>query len=225
MTSELLQKLFSYTDTVEFNGVLLYMRLPSEQEFQDAQKKALLDARRLRKALRDPSTEDFLLYIDPVYDLSKDQLIQELIQLGMRSVIRTYLATTPKPALPKLSDFPSQEEQENYVAAEEERETQYNESLQAYVADWEKNYRASLQQKSIEEIRELYRLAKTDIVCEDRFARQFETYLLVASLYTDPTYTTKAFTVEEFQHVPRAFRDVCLKVYNKLQLSSEDLKK
>lgn len=224
-TAELLQKLFNVTTSFTYKGFTFYLKLPIEQVYEDTRKKALLESRKLRKELRDPNSNASLLYLDEIEDFSRDQLIQALVNTTARKVARTYVINNPKPALPKLSDFPTQEEQEEYVAAEEERDRVYREQLQQYLESWEKEYRDQLQSWSVEQLRSTYRQARVDELCETEFQRWFEYALLAYSVYLDEKCTQLAFTPEDIRQTSKDFLDQALQALSQLQFTDEELKK
>lgn len=225
MEKELLKKLFSYTTTVDYRGTTFYLRLPSVQVVEQARKEALLRSNALRRALRNPDSEEYLVYIDPALDYTKDQLITYCLAKGLLDAAREYRQRTPKPALPKLPDYPTQEQQEEYEVAAQERETQYMEGLKAYLLDYEREYRQALEQRTQEQLFEEYRKMRTDEVCTDTFNRTFETKLMVASVFLDSAHTIPAFTEEEYAALPQAVRALFEQALSNISLTDDDLKK
>jgi hypothetical protein len=124
-TTQLMEKLFKWKGVVDYDGMQFYVRVVSDAVIEDARRFALLESRKLRKALRDTASDDYLIHIDLVHDLSDEDLRLSVINLSSRDVAREYVNLNPKSVLEPLGDYPTQEEQEQYEEAKERREIDY----------------------------------------------------------------------------------------------------
>lgn len=226
MSVELIAKLFRFKRKIEYvGGVELYMRIPGDQVIDDARTYALLESRKLRRDLRDPASDVFIIHLDGIEDLSNDELLTGCTALAMRDVMRDFVNSTPKPALPELGDYPTQEDQEIFTAAKIERETSYNEDMRLHVDGWRTSFVKSLTKMDDARLRAMYRKLRTDRVCEESFGVEFEHAILAASLFLDEACTQSAFSPSEFKNVPTEFKSFVRDQYNDLSLNGEELKK
>lgn len=226
MTNELVQKLFAYKKEVAVNDdVLVYMRIPGDQVVEDARNAALLESRKLRRELRNPESDAYLLHIDAMEDLEDDDLIQACANLAVRDVMRDFVNANPKASLPELSDYPTQAEQEEYAAAKVERENEYLRSLQAYVEDWRKSYTSGLRKQNRDKLKNAFHKLKTDRVCEEKFSEMFEDLIIVEAIFADADCKQRAFTVAEFNNLPSVVKNRLRSEFSTLSISGEDIKK
>jgi len=224
-TEDLLSKLFRFKKTFTYRDVTFYQRVVTDQVIEDSRKAALLESRKLRHSLRNPSTDDYLVFIDPMEDLTDDELIASIVYMASREVMRDYIQRTPRPILEPLGDYPGQEEQENREAALEEREEQYIKDMQEYIEKWSEEFTTTLKARTRAQLAALYRRHRTDGVCEERFTEEFEDRVFAASLYTDDTYKKRLFSsVDEYRQLPVDVRAKVREEYDTITLTQEDIK-
>jgi hypothetical protein len=225
MSTDMIARLFKFKKQLVYGDVTLYMRIPGDQKVDDIRNESLLASRRLRKALRNPESDEYLLHIDIVEDISDDDLKIACVNLAMRDIMRDYLNNNPRPILPSLGDNPSQEEQENLIAARAQREIDYADSMRAYVEDWRTRYMSGLDKATSDQLKNVYKRLKVDRVCEEEFSSYFEDRIISASVYTDADYAVEAFTIEEFKGLPTEFKTFLREEFTSLNVSGDDLKK
>src|SRR5258706_5696921 len=195
-STDLMEKLFRWKQKVELfdTGVVLWQRIVGDSVVDDARRMALLESRKLRMALRDPETDDYIIYMDAIIDMTDDELIDGIVGFSSRDVMRDYLQQTPRPEIQKLSDYPSQEEQEEYEAAKTERETAYFADMQAYVDDWREHTITGLTKRDRRQLEARYAKFRVDRICDERFNTVFEAHVVVNSLYLDNSDKTRELT-------------------------------
>src|SRR6185369_12635007 len=198
----LMAKLFKWTTTVEYNGVKFYQRIVGDSVIDDARREALLESRKLRRELCDTDSSDYLIYLDPLEDLDDTELRESVIIVAMRDIMREYLQNTPRPAILELPDNPSQELQEEYEAAHEEREKNYLADMTAHVDNWRVDFEKTLEGKDRNMIMGLAKKYRVDQACEDRFTQVFEDHVVCASIYADDKYKTRMFMLEQYKELP-----------------------
>jgi hypothetical protein len=225
MSADLVAKLFKYRRKVEYGDVELWMRIPGDQAIDDARTAALLESRRVRRQLRSSDTDEYLLYIDLVEDMDDDQIRAACITMAVRDVMRDYMNANPKPALPELGDYPTQEQQEEYTATKNQRDVDYADGLRLYVDSWREQYLVSLVKMETPQLKHIYRKLRTDRVCEEIYNEQFEALLLASSIFTDESCTNTAFSGEDMKKVPSDFKAKLKDWYAELSLSGDELKK
>lgn len=222
--ASLMAKLFQWKSEIEVLGVTFYLKIVTDAVVEDARKHALLVSRRMRRNLRDPLTDEYLMHLDATKDLSDDELKSGLVNLASRDVARAWMNTNPKAPIDPLGDNPSQEEQEQYEAAKEQQETDYLNALQAHLETWQADYEKVMKKQSREQLEAMYRKLRTDRVCEELFGQEFEDYLLAHAIFADPEYKQRAFTIEELSDLPTLVKTRFRDEYNVLSMSMDTIK-
>jgi hypothetical protein len=223
-TVKLIESLFRWKMPILIGDTTLYLRIVSDAVLEDARHHALLAARKLRKAMRDPEGDEYLIHLDSMHDADMAELVVSILNMKVRSLAREYLSMNAKPVVPELSDNASQEEQERHLTAKEERDASYLEAMQAHLEAWQADYTTVLNAMSREDLERIYKKERTDKVCEDAFTEAFEFYVLAHSLYLDEACKRRAFTLEEFRDIPTGVKGHVRDTYNALSISSDSLK-
>lgn len=223
-TRELMDKLFHWKTTLEHDGITFYIRVVPDATIEDARRSALIDSRRLRKSLRDPDSEDYLLHIDIMHDLTDEELKQSVINLAQRDVAREYAQFNPRQVLEPLGDYPSQEQQEQYEEAKEQREKDFFSNLQAHLVSWQNDFRAALEKRDRAQIEGMYHKLRMDRVCEDEFSRSFEDRVVTSAVFTDDTYKKNMFKLDEYRMLPTVIKTKLRDAYNNLAVDGESVK-
>lgn len=222
--SDVFDKLFNWKHSFEYRGQRFYQRIVSDMVVEDARRFALLESRKLRRELRNENSDDYLIFIDPVHDLSDDEIRNVLVYAASRDVMQDYIRTNPRRVLDRPGDGATLEEQEEYEVQLKERDDEYVEDLRTYIDSWEEKYRAGIKDAPREALVRLYKTAQTDQVCNDRFTQEFEFYVIAHSLFIDEKMTKKAFTFEEFRALPDEARSEFRAEYNKINIGADDIK-
>lgn len=219
----LLDKFFNWKHNINYRGMTFHQRLVSQKVIEEARKYALLESRKMRQKLRDPSSDEYIIYIDPVHDLSDDEIRDFIAQSAMRDAVEEYIKANPKPVISqpqsdKLADV------EQFEEDKEQRDAMYAELVQKHAEDVYNRVLNGLANVDREGLIDRYRRIQVDRVCEDVFTNEFEDYVLSASLYTDESFKKRAFTLEEFKELPSDARLFFRSSYNKIAMSYEELK-
>lgn len=220
----LMNKLFKWRSSIEIEGITFYVRVVGDQVIDDARKYALIGSRTLRKELRDPTTDNYLIYLDPLSDLTEEELRTLNTSIAMREIMRDYLSSTPRPIMGPLPTNPSQEQQEEYEAAKEQRENDYIQNMTEYVESWRTEFQAGLEKRDHEFLLRMARKNRTDQVCEELFSSMFEEYVVAQSVYSDDKYKNKTFTLEQFKELPNEVRVKLRNAYNDITISPDQIK-
>lgn len=223
-TEALMAKLFRWKTHVTIEGIDFYIRVVSDHVIDDARREALLAARKLRRDLRDVTSDDYLIYLDPLADLDTAELKNLVTVVAMREIMRDYLNTNPRPVITPLGDNPSQEEQEEFEAAKEAREGEYLAEMELYVANWRKDFESTLDKRTDEQLLRMARANRIDQVCEEKFSSVFEDHVVAASVYADDKYKTRMFTIEQYKELPNEIREKLRDAYNNMSVSPEQIK-
>lgn len=224
-SEQILSKLFNFKTSFVARGITFHMRIVPDSIVEDARSKALLHARKMRRSLRDPNTEEYLIYLDVLNDFTDDELKNLITVNGSRDVMRRWLQETPKPILDALGDNPTQAEQEEYEAAKETREGEYFDALEQHMQAWRKEFLAGLDKRDRAYWEFMARRYQTDMVCEQEFTEFFEDYVVAHSLYTDDKFKTRLFDdVDAYKELPSEIRDVIRARYQTLTVDTDDVK-
>lgn len=223
--NELLQKLFTYTTQVTYKGVTFYLRLPNEQVIADARDRALLASNALRRELRNPDSEAYLMYLSPAEDYTQNELQAYVLLQQLLEAMRAYQQRNPKPALPKLSDYPTLEEQEAYAVAQQQRDQEYQAAMETYFEQWREERLRELEQLSREQLLQLYKKHRIDALCQEKFTDVFERYVMAAAVFLDPDFTQPAFTFETYANVPKHIRSMLEQALTSITPTDDELKK
>lgn len=226
ITSEqIFSKLFNFKKTVVVHNITFYMRIVPDSVVEDARSKALLEARKMRRALRDPNTTEYLVYLDVLSDFTDEELQNLIAVNASRDVMRQFIQSTPRPVLEPLGDNPTQEQQEEYVAAKDKQEEDYFNELEEYMKAWRETFTAGLEARDRKYWEFMARRFQTDATCEQVFTDFFEDYIVGSSLYTDDKYKTRLFeSPEEYKQLPSDIRQELRTKYQELTVSTDDIK-
>lgn len=223
-TEALMQKLFKWKRQVEYNGVIFYIRVVSDMVIEDARRHALVEARKLRRELRDPNSNAYLIYIDVLEEYDLEQLIGLIEISASRQVMQEYIQNNPRPTVQPLRDGASQQEMEEHEAELEQRNEDYIANMQQVVKDWREQFDTDLRKQSEDVIRSTARRHEIDRVCEDLFRKEFETYVIAASVYKDSQYKERMFTLEEYKSLPTEVKNLLYETYNNINVGADDIK-
>lgn len=233
-------KLFTWRTTLNISGQTFHVRIVGDSTIEEARHKGLLEARTLRSNLRNSNSEDYLTYLSVVKDLEDDVVIGQIVDAESEGIIREYVTTNPRPKVPELGDYPTQEEQEEREAAFEERERIYMQELEKYVENWRDKRTEGLQFNEkegagdLETQRQGYRnyLEMTwkkllvDRLAEDRFQKVYENVVLSQCLFYDEDMKEPVFSsYDEFKSLPSEVKQIIKDAYNSINVSAEEIKK
>ncbi len=224
-SEQIFSKLFNFKTSFVVRGITFHMRIVPDSVVEDARSQALLHARKMRRALRDPNTEEYLIYLDVLNDFTDEELKNLITVNASRDIMRRYVQDTPRPILDPLGDNPSQAEQEEFEASKQQREDEYFEGLENHMAAWRKEFLVGLEKRDRQYWEFMARRHQTDMVCEQEFTAFFEDYVVSHSLYTDDKFKTRLFdSVDAYKELPSEIRDELRDKYQKLTVDTDDVK-
>lgn len=220
----LMAKLFKWTTVTDYRDIKFYQRIVGDAVIDDARREALLESRKLRRNLRNVDSTDYLIYIDPLEDLEDSELREMIVVVAMRDVMREYLQANPRAVLAPLGDNPSQEDQEEYEAAREQRDVDFVDNMTAHVEAWRVDFEKTLENKERTALMHMCRKVRVDDACEQCFTETFENQVVCASVYTDDKYKTRMFTLEQYMELPHELRTKLRNAYNTITIDPDSLK-
>lgn len=219
----LLDKFFNWKHNIVYRGVTFHQRLVSQKVIEEARKYAILASRKMRQKLRDPNSDEYVIYIDPVNDLTDEEVREFLAQNAMREAIEEFIKANPKPVTPQPQDD-SLAEIERYEEEKERNEKAYFDTMQEHATGVYEKVLNGLANVDRQGLLDRYWRVQTDRVCEDLFSSEFEDYILAASLFLDEGFKKRAFTLEEFKELPSDARAFFRQSYNAVAMTYDELK-
>lgn len=219
----LLDKFLKWKQIVNFNGMNFYQRVVPQHVMEEARKVALMESRKMRRLLRDPNSEEYLMYLDIVSDLDNADIIEAIAARAVNEAIEDYVRTNPRPVVPKPSEE-DLEALERYQQEKEEAEKNYLDDLEAYSRTIYERVTESVKGLNREELEGRYKKVQTDVICDRVFSEKFESFVLANSLFLDKDFKKPAFSFEEFCDLPSDVRGFFRKSYNQINMTYEELK-
>jgi len=226
-----ISKLFAWSKESVITGLKgkdmkVYIRLLGDADNNRARIASLRLSAELRKALRDPESDERLAFIPDIEELDKELLVESIVIYTMRENTKRAMkeVVIPKPKDPgsdatteKLEKF--QQAVDDYPSV---REKAIRELLEKYIED----QRKELDKKSEEELYKIYIKVLSDELCEQELLNRFREYCAFFGTYTNKNLTKKLFdSYEEFDNLPREVKSKLIEEYQLLEVESEHLKK
>lgn len=226
-----ISKLFYYKDKFEIKTannqtLTVYMRVIGDAELNRAKVFALRESRKLREKLKDPESDEALAYLPDIYNLSKEELVQNLLsvlsQVIAKEAVMEYKFTIP----PEPKSTASLEEQEDYQEEVDKFDDDYENELSKLIQEKLKKEEERLNSLSEEVLRTQLEKELINQVCEYHMVERFRAMCAFFGTYKDENYKQRLFsTFEEFDNLPKDVKEEFISFYNKLELSEQELKK
>jgi len=206
--------------------LILYIKLIGDADTNRARVYALRKSSEMRKELRTPDSDLRIAYIPDFTGVSKANLIEMVINFNLREYVQEALKSLIMPLPLEPDSGASLEKQEKYQQEvdnwTETREKRIRELIEETVVKHRK-YLSSLPKE------ELALEAENAIInelCEQEMYNSFQSMVLTLGTFNDPEYTQRSFqTPHGFDNLPKPIRDQLLEAYEKINISTEDLKK
>ena len=223
-TQDIMERLFLWKTEVNYRGTVFHQRIVSDATIEDARQYALIASRKLRRELRDSASDAYLIHLDPMNDLSDEDLKNAIVYGESRAVVNDFIRSNPRRVVEKPGNDATLEDQEVYQAELEKRDTEYAEELRRNVELWEVDFRRAADKWDRERLVYQYTQLQTDSVCNAKFTEMFEQYVLAMSVYLDAKFKQRAFTLEEFASLPSEVRGLFRESYNQINIGADDIK-
>jgi hypothetical protein len=212
--------------------VTVFLRIIGDDDLDASYKAGRIASARLRKALRDPSSDEYLERIDPIkVEEDRDSLIDIIKTSRGSNITSEARSAIDRPELPKIEEFavdpdaPTLEEQEKLDAAIEESESGYLQAIGKYEADRMLVIEAELKDKSIEELRDIATEEASNIIALSEFLSEILDQKVWRGCYTDKARKERAFdSIQEWRSTDAAIREQLIEAYIKLEQDPDELK-
>jgi len=114
-----ISSLFFYKKPVTITGnkdkeLTVYMRLVGDAELQRARVKALRDSRKLRDALKDKNSDEYLAFIPDISEVEKDRLVELSLVMSLKEISADIAQEIELPFPEEPGSKATLEEQEAY---------------------------------------------------------------------------------------------------------------
>jgi len=206
--------------------LVLYQRVIGDADLVHARKQALKASRKLRKSLRD-QTSDSAASMLPDYESAEPKLLCNMIVMAEALSLRrqaTELVSRPKePKSPKSGA--TLEDQEKYEAKLEENTKVYLDDINTKIRE--------LMDKRIEELKamdnkllpDIFLNATINSLCQAEMLNVFNSWCAYLGTYSDRNITKRAFKAyNSFDNSATELKEQVIRGYLSLEMGGEDLK-
>jgi hypothetical protein len=204
----------------------VYMRLLGDADLNRTRVHALRKSQELRKKLRDVNSDERMLYVREKDELSKDELVYNVIALSMRDINNRAVreVKVPRPKAPK-SDA-KLEKMEKYQAELDEFPKKFQEALQKFIKTEVDKLKKALDEQSEDELYKMYLRLQIDEFCELEAYNAYKQMELYLGCYKDPDYTERVWdTFEKFENFDHDMKAEIRAAYETLDIRMDELKK
>ena len=226
-----ISRLFDWGKAFELVGdgdviSIVYMRVLGDADVNKARVHALRESAELRRKLKDTNSDEYLVTIKDIDDVTEDNLVN-LITLFSTRYITQRMWSEIKLKYPKQpkSDAPLEELERFQKEIDEfpaKREKTIRDAVQKEVDKLVKD----LKKKSKEELYKQYMASLTDELCEQRVLQSFREISTYLGCYKDNDYKERFFeSLDEFLNLETAQKVEFISAYQTLEMGTEEIKK
>ena len=211
-------------DTGSKPFMTVYQRVIGDAVLEDARRKALVASRKLRLSLRDPNSEEYYIYIAPIYEMSLEEKILRLVNLKYSDFRTLAYSEVEKGEVPELSIDATQEEQENLLATEKAINDTYYTDVYNKTTEYAEKYKGELGARDEDSLTtELVNLYINDF-CQSRMMQIFNEFCAFNGTFRDKKFTHLAFFPSEYSGMLTVVKNQIIEGYLSLELRADDLK-
>lgn len=227
-----IEELFRWNGTVEIKDTegnvveTLYQRVVGDADIQRARLEALKASKLMRKALKDPNSDEATIHLPLEDDFTKEELITlilfnkyYLFQNQAEKRVEEKKVKEPK------SDA-TLEDQENYIENIENAKKEYQEKVNNSVKQQSELLEEELKEKSTEELFKLWIKENIEIVCRSEMIRVFDEYATFYGTFSDENFKIRRFeSIEDFKDLAPRIKNQLMTNYKNLELGLIEVKK
>lgn len=206
--------------------IKVYLRLLGDADINRVRVMALRKSAELRKALRDPLSDESLAFIPDVVELEKPNMVEYIIIYTMRELTKRAMQEAVIPSPKEPGSDASTEKMEKFQKEVDEypkvREKAIKDLLEKLVRD----RRVELESKSEEELYKMFRNSLINELCEQELLQRFKEYSLLFGTFTNKKMTERFFqSFEDIDNLPSEIKAKLIEDYSLLEIEAENLKK
>lgn len=211
--------------------VVVYMRVVSDWDVEEAYKLARVASAKKREALKDVDSDDFKSSVKILEDASEDEC-KTMIKLGRSTNwYAEAVSSVTRPDAVKIIDIavepdaPTLEEQERLDAENNKIELEYKEKIDEYIKTKEVELEAELSNLDLAQLRLVAQVQVSIIVPFNTFITELQEQKVWRSIYLDSDFKEKAYrNIEHFRETKDVIREQFASIYAELESGSDDLK-
>lgn len=204
----------------------LYMRVISDEDLNRARVFALRKASELRKKLKLPDSDERLAYILEKEDFDAESIIETILVTELPDLASKIFTTIniPFPREPRSDS--SQEIIEKYQEELDTYEDRRTIAIRGELDKITKQRREEYLGMGMDKLYKMYESSIINDLCQKEMLNQFKNYTVFCACFTDEEFKNKLFQeVSNISKLPSELRDQLINTYDRLDISTEDLKK
>lgn len=221
-----LDDLFRVMTPISFKGMGLFLRALSDFDLNAREEAALLASAKMRRDLRNPESDAYLMYLQWLEDAS-DQSLINIIRMNDSQGFWQESFVEIQPRMIPFQDKATQEEKEQTLADRADELKRTGEARTEFVKAKDASLHEQLKTKSTEELLKLARRAQIEFQSGFVHKRALDAYTLWACVFTDEACTKHYLESPDLanQMEPSARQELLNLYYGQMQRLSElDLK-
>lgn len=228
---ELIEKLFTWKAPLELkdgeDAVVntVYQKLIGDSDLNKARVTSLRYSRELRGKLKDPTSDEYFAYVDILNDYNKEEIItlilfDELIDMRTEAEKDFYF---PEPETP--GEDATTEDEEEYQRLQDTYEDRRIKALDDRVKEILEARKNNLDSETEDYLKERAINSRVDSICENELRSRFLNMCTYLGTFLDSEYKYRLFKdFDEFLNSPEALKSQLVSGYNRLEVSSINLK-
>lgn len=219
-------KQFDIKDNEDNVKATVYMRLLGDADVNRARVFALRKSRELRLKFNDPNSDESLIYLRGIDEMTEKELIEYVVVFSMREITnRAYKQVkVEKPKMPK-SDAPLKKMEKFQKEVDD-----YPAKLDTAIKDYIKSEVDKMRERLATEDKEsLYKQYKENLVnefCEQEALRSYRDMELYLGCYRDEDYKERWWnSFEDYDNLDAEYKRMFRASYDTLDINMDELKK
>lgn len=227
-----IEELFRWNGTVEIKDTegnvveTLYQRVVGDADIQRARLEALKASKLMRKALKDPTSDEAIIHLPLEDDFTKEELITLILFNKYYSFQNKAEKKVEEKKVKEPKSDASLEEQENYIDNIEKAKQDYKDKVDETVRQQSEAFEAELREKSDKELYDLWIKENIELICRGEMIKVFDEYATYFGTFSDEDFKNRRFeTVEDFKDLAPRIKNQLMTNYKNLELGLIDVKK
>lgn len=232
-----IKELFTYKKAISLvdnNGkevAKAWVRLLGEEELNLAYKMSRVASLHKREKFRDHSSVDYSDEIAPVADLTREELLEMILEAQKNKVTSQAFVKVDREEIPKIEEFaqepdaPTLEDQEKLDKAFDDQKSDFDKRIDDYISSRLITIRQEMDQNSTEELVKIAQEEMIGILPLNTFFIELAAQKAWRGTFEDAKCTKRIFdSVEEFYNADPLLKKQLTTAYSTLELGSDDIK-
>lgn len=217
---------FIITDRYGNEVVTAYIRLIGDAELNRARVQAIRASKELRTKLKTEGTDERIVFIPEIEDITREQLIELILIQKVREFSQDAMKEVSIPVPVEPHSESDLEKQEKYQTEIDNYESVRVDKIKQITTNKVENYRGTLNGRTdIELGREYEKLVINDL-CEQEMIKKFRELCVYFGSFSDEEHTKYLFdNFNQFDNLPTEVKQQFLDSYQQLEISIDFLKR